>query len=345
MLVVHRRHTEACPHKEKGRIWRKCSCPLWIDWRVHGKRIQKPLSTRDWGVAQIQAREIEVQGLTAAITPTTVEMACEKFLMDAVARRLKEESLRKYRQLFKGLRAYAEEKGIPLLNNLGPRELLEFRAGWPNEARSAKKKLELLKAFFRHCLLAQMVTSDPSAGIKPPKVVEEQVIPFTDEQEKAILAACDARLKALVLLMRYSGLRITDACTLSRDRVRDGVLTLRTEKGGTTVRVPLHPEAVAALAALPMRGPYYFWTGTSKRRTVANFWQQQLLEMFRRAGVVGHSHQFRHRFAVKLLERGASLEDVSILLGHRDIKITQRTYSAWVPARRDRLERIVRDAW
>jgi hypothetical protein len=67
MLVVHRRHEDSCPHQHKGREFRKCTCPLWIDWRVGRKRIQKSLGTRDWGVAQIQARTIEVDGLKAAM--------------------------------------------------------------------------------------------------------------------------------------------------------------------------------------------------------------------------------------------------------------------------------------
>ena len=140
--------------------------------------------------------------------------------------------------------------------------------------------------------------------------------------------------------------RITDACTLSRERIHKGVLTLRTEKGGTTVRLPLHPEALDALAKVPAKGAYYFWNGQSKRRTIANYWQQLFLEMFRRADLPGaHSHQFRHTFAVSLLTNGVSMEHVSTLLGHRDLKVTQRTYNAFTPQRRDALEQAVRSAW
>lgn len=111
------------------------------------------------------------------------------------------------------------------------------------------------------------------------------------------------------------------------------------------MRLPLQPDALAALTAIPSEGPFYFWNGQSKRRTIANYWQQLFLEMFHRAQVSGHSHQFRHKFAVELLLHGASMESVSTLLGHRDIKITQRTYSAFTPARRDALEAAVRATW
>jgi integrase/recombinase XerD len=358
MLVVHRLHSPSCPHQHKGREWRKCACPCWMDWRVDGQRIRRPLGTRDWGVAQIRARQIEVEGLTSTIVPTTIESACEKYLDDATARGLREESLRKYRQLFKQMKEHAQSKGIVLLNNLTTPDLLEFRTRWKNTSRSSKKKLELMKAFFRHCVDAKLIANDPAKVIKAPKVVEEQVIPFTEDQMKVILKTCDVaptrrhklqaqRLRAMSLLMRWSGLRIGDACTLARNRIsEDGVLTLRTEKGGTTVRLPLHPDTLAALNALPISGAYFFWNGQSKRRTITNYWQQLFLEMFQRAGLAGaHSHQFRHTFAANLLLNGASMENVSTLLGHRDIKITQKTYAAFTPARRDALEKAVKATW
>ena len=359
MLVVHRRHVEDCSHRHKGRAYRNCHCPLWLDWRVDGKRIQKPLGTRDWGVAQIQARKIEVEGLTTKIIPTTVESATDKFLADAKVRQLREGSLRKYRQLFKQLKAYAASRGIGLLTNITTDELLTFRQTWKNSNLSAKKKLELMKAFFRFCAAVKLIPDNPAEHIKPPKVEEAQVMPFTVEQMKEqILPACDrhpsgrgenraVQMRALVLLMRHTGLRIGDACTLARDRIKDGVLTLRTEKGGTTVSLPLHPDAMEALGKIPCTSPYYFWSGNSKRKTVVNIWEDSFKAMFKRAGIQdGHSHRLRHTFAVELLQSGAvTLEDLSVLLAHKNIRITQKHYSAWVPGRRDALEKAVRNSW
>jgi integrase/recombinase XerD len=304
-------------------------------------------------VAQIQARKIEVEGLTTTTTPTTVDAACDKFLADAKARQLRDASLRKYRQLFKQLKAYSEVRGIALLNNLNTDELLTFRSTWKNSNLSAKKKLELLKAFFRFCTAAKLVASNPADGIKPPKVEDIQVMPFTDDQMTKIMKACDEhpgegraiQMRAIVLLMRHTGLRIGDACTLARDRIHHGLLTLRTEKGGTEVRVPVHPDAMEALNKIPKASSYYFWSGESKRRTVLNIWEDSFKAMFKRAGIAGHSHQLRHTFAVDLLQRGTSLEHVSSLLGHKNLKITQKHYSAFTPGRRDALEDAVRAAW
>jgi integrase len=54
--------------------------------------------------------------------------------------------------------------------------------------------------------------------------------------------------------------------------------------------------------------------------------------------VNGHTHRFRDTFAVALLEKGATIENVSRLLGHTSIKITERHYSPWVKSRQDALD-------
>ena len=92
MLVLFRRHTPVCPHKDEGRDWIKCRCPVWIDWHIGRKRIRKPLQTRDWQAAQILARKLEVEGVTSEIVPQTLEQVSKKFLEDAKARGLRQAS-------------------------------------------------------------------------------------------------------------------------------------------------------------------------------------------------------------------------------------------------------------
>src|SRR4029077_439457 len=58
MLHVYRRHNPArCQHTE--RTWRRCSCPLWVDGRLAGRRHHKTLKTRNWDTAQKLAQDLE----------------------------------------------------------------------------------------------------------------------------------------------------------------------------------------------------------------------------------------------------------------------------------------------
>ena len=209
----------------------------------------------------------------------TVEEASESFLRDAEARGLRPPSIYKYKLLLKQLKAFAENEGIRFLSECDVEALRRFRESWVNKNYSARKKLEALRTFFRFAYTSGWMATNPALLIKPPKVDDPPTLPFTREELERVASACDIypheghpnkhyglRLKALVLLLRYSGLRITDAVTLSKNQIEDGILKLRTAKTGTDVRVPLPPVALAALDAIQTSN-YYFWSGQGTKKS------------------------------------------------------------------------------
>lgn len=137
-------------------------------------------------------------------------------------------------------------------------------------------------------------------------------------------------------------MRITDAVTLSKHRVKDGVLILRTAKSGTDVRIPLHPDAIAALKVIETDN-YYFWSGTSTKKSCVGNYQRAFKKLYKLAEVEnGHAHRWRDTFAVELLLKRVPIADVAVLLGHQSIKITEKSYSPWVVARQELLDATVR---
>ena len=116
-------------------------------------------------------------------------------------------------------------------------------------------------------------------------------------------------------------------------------------KDRRAVSVLLPQHTADALHSVERENPkYFFWNGTSKRATVTGIWHERIAHVFSTAKVVGHPHQFRDTFAVALLEGGASIEPVSVLLGHQSIRVTERHYNPWVKTRQDALDRAVRSA-
>jgi integrase/recombinase XerD len=110
--------------------------------------------------------------------------------------------------------------------------------------------------------------------------------------------------------------------------------------------LPLDPAVLEALAKIPKTGDYYFWSGTSTRKTVINVWAETFQRLFERAEIKGgHSHKLRHTFAVGLLQRGVSMENVSTLLAHQSLRVTEKYYASWVPGRQQHLEAAVRGSW
>ena len=161
------------------------------------------------------------------------------------------------------------------------------------------------------------------------------------------------RLRALTLLLRYSGLRIGDAVKLPRSKItEDGRLLLYTEKSQKHVYCPLPRFVVEALeegAALSTSPDYFFWSGKSKHHSVVGNWQRSYRKLFKLAQFKpqdrAHPHRFRHTLAVELLQAGVPIDRVSILLGHSSVKITEKHYAAWVKGRQELLEADVRRAW
>lgn len=352
MIKAFRRHAARCPHRDRN--YRRCACPIWVDKVVKNKRTLKSLCTRNWEVATKKILRMEA-GETVV---NTILESTDAFIRDAEARGLRPPSVYKYRLLFKQLNAFATEKGLTFLDELGVHELRLFRESWKNKNFSARKKLESLRTFFRFAHDAGWVGKNHALAITPPKVNQPPTLPYTREEFNRVLQACNrypsvehpnprlgSRMKALVLLLRHSGLRISDAVTLSKHQIKDGVLVLRTAKTGTDVRIPLPAETVAALADIERPSGMYFWSGESTKKSCVGDYQRAFKRLYRLASVTnGHAHRWRDTFAVELLLARVPIADVSILLGHQSIKVTERHYNPWVIARQEQLEATVRTA-
>jgi integrase len=358
MLTIYRRHVKTCKHKADGRKYRRCRCPIWVDGFLNGDEVRESLDLHDWEKAQERIRDWEAEGGRVPAEPEqqaiSLENACAAFISDAKSRELQESTLRKYRQLTKQMQAFSAAEGLRYLKEWEDLELVRrFRQTWQDKGNTVVKKMERLRAFFRFAVDSEWIVKNPAAKMKSPYVKPTPTLPFTQEEMVSILAACDRhqgnkkRIRALVLLLRYSGLRIGDAVRLARDRIVDGRLFLYTQKTGVPVLCPLPDFVSTALDSFtPMNNTYYFWSGESSRDGVARTYMGRLAKIFKLADVKGgHAHRFRDTFATELLLAGVPLERVSVLLGHSSVKVTEKHYSPWVRARQEQLEADVKATW
>ena len=222
-------------------------------------------------------------------------------------------------------------------------------------SRSVARHVTTLRSFFAYLLREGLIAEDPSEHLRHPK--QWQTIPkfLNLEQIERLIKATDVsrsnglRDRAMLELLYASGLRVTELCRLGlRDlNLEMGVLRT-TGKGNKQRLVPVGKPAVLAVRAyletarsalLKGRASrYLFISGRGTCLTRQAFWKL-LAGHARKAGIF-HGitpHVLRHSFATHLLEGGADLRSVQVMLGHADISTTQ----IYTHVMRSRLREVV----
>jgi integrase/recombinase XerD len=305
----------------------------------------------------------------------TIKEAVDAFLEDEEGRQLRKGTTGQSKTLLQQqLMPWAYQQGLRYLDELTVSVLTRFRAYWnkdlENCQNTARRKHERLCGFFHFCIRSEWIDKNPGRLLKPIRVNRVPTGYYTRDEFDRIIDATYAygnwkgghdfehrgqRLRALLLLMRWGGLAITDAVTLERARLTpDGKLFLYRAKTGTPVYVPLPAEVAQLLREIPNSNPrYFFWSGMGERESAKKPWDKSLRRLFRSANLREDdgtpkrctAHMCRDTFAVELLLSGVPLDQVSLLLAHDSIKVTERHYSPFVKARQEQLEASVRLAW
>ena len=304
-------------------------------------------------------REWESIGIEGA--PISFTEAKGKYLRDVERRKLAVPTEKKYKLAIRQLSEFAAKRGIILLKNLTFAELSAFLSTLKDGPLATTKKIERLRNFFSFCQNADWITKNPAKMLKPPMATHVPTLPFSQDEIVRLIEAASrplpdyhysyyaekwADLLTFVLLLRFSGLRISDAALLHESSVNGRDLRLRQLKNLNPVSIRLPQDVADRLHATKTNGGYYFVSGSRKLETVTNNWRRKLDRLYVMAKVEhGHAHRFRDTFAVEHLLAGSSMEDVQKLLGHKSIKTTEKHYAPWNKARQDRLDSIAERVW
>ena len=207
-------------------------------------------------------------------------------------------------------------------------------------ARSVARALAALRGFFRFLVAERHLKHDPTENLDNPKLWSTLPKSMHPSEVDDLLAAPDCskpdglRDAAMLELLYATGLRVSE---LIKVKLEDVVLDagfLRTFGKGSKERiVPFGDSARAAITAYMERSRpdfnthnsvYLFLTNRGRPMTRQTFWMK-IVKYARKAGIRSHisPHVLRHSFATHLLENGADLRSVQLMLGHSDISTTQ----------------------
>ncbi|MEZ7861355.1 MAG: site-specific tyrosine recombinase XerD [Aeromonadaceae bacterium] len=268
----------------------------------------------------------------------------EQFL-DALwmERGLAEQTLQAYRSDLEKFSRWLDERGDSLLTLRGEvlHDYLAWRLAQGFKASSTARLLSALRRFFQYLIREQLREDDPTALLMGPKLPKRLPKDLTETQVEALLAEPDVgdplelRDKAMLELLYATGLRVSELVGLTMENIslRQGVVRV-IGKGNKERLVPMGEEAMYWIATYLHEARGYllglqpsdvlFPSNRAQQMTRQTFWHRIKLYASRAHIAVDLSpHTLRHAFATHLLNHGADLRVVQMLLGHADLSTTQ----------------------
>ena len=284
--------------------------------------------------ARAQRGRVRARALSEA-DARHVDAFCDAlWLEDGLAKN----TLESYRRDLAQLAAHLAGRGLAQARE---QDLFGFLAARRGRSSSAARMLSTLKRFYRYCLRERRIRADPTLRLDPPKRAPRFPKSLSEADVEALLGAPDAetprglRDRAMLEVLYASGLRVSELVGLKTHEANlDAGVVRILGKGSKERLVPLGEEAVAwvqrylreARPALLKRksNDALFVTDRGAGMTRQAFWH--LLRRHGRRAIPGKSlspHVLRHAFATHLINHGADLRVVQMLLGHADISTTQ----------------------
>jgi integrase/recombinase XerD len=260
-----------------------------------------------------------------------------------------------YSRDLQGLAGYAQLRGWNL-QTLGPEQLGAYVGSRYNlrlSSRTIAREIVTIRNFYLFLLREGVIAADPTTDLSAPKQWKRLPKYLTADEVTKLLESpgqddpLEVRDRAMLELLYATGLRVSELVKVRCTDVNAAAGVLRTVgKGGKHRLVPVGRAALGAIERYgPARNqllrrrasPFLFVTSRAKPLTRQAFWHR-LRRYGRRAGITRAltPHVLRHSFATHLLERGADLRSVQVMLGHADISTTQ-IYTHVV---RERLRRV-----
>jgi integrase/recombinase XerD len=220
-------------------------------------------------------------------------------------------------------------------------DYIAWRVEGGAKPRSTARQLSSFRRFYRYMLREGVISQDPTAQIAMPKIGRSLPQSLTEEEVDALLAAPNVsdplghRDRTMLEVLYATGVRVSELINLQASQINlnQGVLRI-IGKGDRERLIPLGDESQDWLRDF-MQGPrveillerqtdYFFPTRRGDRMTRQAFWH--IIKRYAKKAGINKKlspHTLRHAFATHLLNNGADLRVVQLLLGHSDVSTTQ----------------------
>ncbi|GIU31389.1 site-specific tyrosine recombinase XerD [Shewanella sp. MBTL60-007] len=256
---------------------------------------------------------------------------------------LSDNTLSAYRTDLRHLDRYLQKQGDDLVtcSQFDIRNYLAERFDKGFAKTSSARMMSSLRRFYGYLIVKKQIDTDPMALIESPKLARKLPDSLSEEDIDRLLAEpeqddpIECRDKAMLELLYATGLRVSELVGLTMEQLslRQGLVRI-TGKGGKERLVPLGELAVTEIESYlkfaraellkGKQSDVLFPSKRAQQMTRQTFWHRIKLYALR-AGITTElsPHTLRHAFATHLLNHGADLRVVQLLLGHSDLSTTQ----------------------
>lgn len=293
---------------------------------------QTPLPGLPWSPTFMAAYEAAMAGEAQTVEigatrtkPGTVNAAIVGYFQSTSFLSLKPSTRATYRGILERFRAEHGEKRIALLER---RHIDKIIAGKASTPTAANNLLKVLRALLDFAVSEGMRPDNPALGAKGIKVRSEGFLVWGEAEIAAYRNhhPLGTRARLAFELLLNTGQRRSDIVRMGRQHIRDGVLSIRQQKTGTLIEIPVLPELQAAIEAMPSTEHLTFLvTEHGKAFTAAGF-GNWFRDMCSEAGIAkGYAaHGLRKAAATLHADSGATAHELMAWFGWKTLKEAER---------------------
>lgn len=191
---------------------------------------------------------------------------------------------------------------------------------------AARNWLKTLRGLMEFAVELGLRRDDPTAGIEPAKAREGRIHTWTEEEIAAFEQRhpIGSRERLAMALLLYTGQRRSDVVRMGPQHIRDGWISVRQQKTGRTLEIPVHPRLAEILAASSIGNLAFLVTAAGAPFTAAGF-GNKMREWCEEAGLPQCSaHGLRKALCRRLAELGCTAPQIAAISGHTSLREVQR---------------------
>ena len=228
------------------------------------------------------------------------------------------------RNILERFRAEHGGKRVVMLQQQHIANMVAAKAATPSAARSF---LNTMRALMQFAIEVHFRTDDPTQGVRRPRIKSDGFYTWSEHDITKFEAVhpVGSRARLAMALLLYTAQRRSDVVGMGPQHIRGGVLSVRQQKTGVSLSIPVHTQLQTIIDATPVNGLAFLMTAAGRPFTAGGF-SNWFRDMCNQAGLPKgtSAHGLRKAACRRLAEAGCSANVIAAISGHKSLQEIQR---------------------